>query len=322
MKMRGSETFTALWLTLTYRCTVACQHCLVEAAPYKRELIRPEIARDWLLQAKGYRAGTIREVIFTGGEPFYDAQLLRNLSDFAAMHGLRVTAATNAFWASSLEDADRMMKSLPFVSLLRVSTDQYHQKSIPLDHVRNAVDAARMNGRLVTLEACVDSRRGAAYKALMAELAELANPSEIRVHLAYPIGRALCYSGAFNYIRSPECPDSPCPMGGAPAVFPDGGVFGCIGPVIRIPGSHPLYLGSLREEPLADILERAEGNPVLRAIRVWGPKRLVSLLRQGGFTGVLPESWIQGSPCGVCHSLFSRPEALGALETLHAVRAC
>lgn len=318
----GSESFNSLWLTLTYRCTVACRHCIVDAAPYKRDLISPELARYWLIQTRAYRAGVIREVAFTGGEPFYNVQLLRSLSDFAAMRGFQVTVVTNAFWASSSEDADRIIKSLPAVSLLAVSTDEYHQKSIPIDHVRNAVDAARTNGRLVRIEVCADSRRGAEHQALMAALAELASPSEIRVHLAYPAGRAQCYSGSFHYTRSTTPADSPCPLAGAPAIFPDGRVFGCIGPVIRLPGPHPLLLGNLREEVLSDILERADANPMLRAIRVWGPKRLVSLVSQAGMSEVLPSSWIRGSPCDVCCGIFGSPQALGVLETLHAVRTC
>jgi pyruvate-formate lyase-activating enzyme len=316
-----SETFSSLCLTLTYRCTVACRHCMVEAAPYKKEYVNPDHARDWISQARAYRGGVIDEVTLTGGEPFYDVQMLRNLSDHAAGLGLRVSVMTNAFWAPSFLEADTMMKSLPAVSLLSVSTDEYHLKSIPLEHVRNAAEAARANGRMISLEVCVDSRHDQSRRALMSALSEFAGQSEIHVHLVHPVGRAKCYGGSFHYTYSPDPSDLPCPMSGSASIFPEGNVFGCLGPVVRLPPPHPLMLGSVREEQLSAILDRAERNLLLRAIRVWGPKRLVSMLAQGGFREVLPASYIQGSVCDVCHRLFASEEALSALDSLHAVRA-
>ena len=81
--------------------------------------------------------------------------------------------------------------------------------------------------------------------------------------------------------------------------------------------SHSLVLGNLREEPLAAILDRAESNSVLHAIRVWGPRKLVEKLRESPIAQELPRAYIRGSACDVCYKLFSNPAIAAYLERLN-----
>jgi MoaA/NifB/PqqE/SkfB family radical SAM enzyme len=318
MSRENSPFVRNIGLMMTYRCTVACSHCMVEAAPYKRESMSVESAQEWIRQARGYRSGSIAGLTFTGGEPFYDIQVLRRLSDQAAAHGFMVSAATNAFWAASTNEAEQVLKRLPALSQLIVSTDEYHLKCIPLEHVRNAVEAARKRRMPVSLTVCTDSERTPGFSALMYRLSEFAHRSEIRVSLTSPVGRAKIHCATFHYLMSETPSDSACPMAGSPVIFPDGRVFACMGPVIRLDHHNPLLLGKAFEEPLQTILDRSETNPVLRAVCERGPQRLISLLEEGGFGGILPRQFIQGSACDVCYRLFSSAEAVGALESMQA----
>ena len=63
---------------LTYRCTVACPHCIVKAGPNRKEEMNIEHCLSWLGQARNYRNGHIYGLALTGGEPFYN---LENLYD-------------------------------------------------------------------------------------------------------------------------------------------------------------------------------------------------------------------------------------------------
>ena len=79
---------------------------------------------------------------------------------------------------------------------------------------------------------------------------------------------------------------------------------------------HPLSLGNLYLEPLSEILNRSELNPVLHTVRVWGPHKLVSSLRQHGFDALLPKEYIDNCPCDVCYRLLSDERIVDALEDI------
>ena len=48
-----------LGLMLTFRCTTACPHCVVEAGPHRKEEIALDRALDWIEQAREFRGGHI-----------------------------------------------------------------------------------------------------------------------------------------------------------------------------------------------------------------------------------------------------------------------
>ena len=54
-------------------------------------------------------------------------------------------------------------------------------------------------------------------------------------------------------------------------------------------------------------------NPVLHAIRVWGPYKLVSLLRENGWEALLPKEYIRDCICDVCYKLLSDERIVSAL---------
>ena len=61
--------------------------------------------------------------------------------------------------------------------------------------------------------------------------------------------------------------------------------------------------------PLATILDRAEMNPVLHAIRVWGPSRHGRAAQAGhGYGSLLPTSYIENCICDACYKLLADPQ--------------
>jgi MoaA/NifB/PqqE/SkfB family radical SAM enzyme len=79
---------------LTYKCQVACPHCVVQAGPNRTEVMEEERLRDWISQAAEY-GGRMRSINFTGGEPFYDLRLFRAMCRFTVSKGLFPTSVTN-----------------------------------------------------------------------------------------------------------------------------------------------------------------------------------------------------------------------------------
>jgi MoaA/NifB/PqqE/SkfB family radical SAM enzyme len=303
-------------LMLTYRCTIACPHCIVEAGPHRKEEMRLEDSLAWIEQASTYRDGHIKGLALTGGEPFYNLDDLAQISAHGQALGFIVSVVTNAFWASTKDVALEVLTSLPAIQMISISTDVYHQKSIPFDHIHNAVWAARQLGRLYNIAVCTDNEEDQQHQKIMHDLKAIGEADRIRVSITYPVGRAQSKARHFSYRTACEPTVSACTMASSPVVFPEGKVSACIGPVLTLPPMHPMFLGNLQQETLSEILDRSELNPVLHTIRAWGPHKLVSFLRQHELEALLPKEYICNCLCDVCYKLMSDERIVAALESI------
>ena len=90
----------------------------------------------------------------------------------------------------------------------------------------------------------------------------------------------------------------------------------CIGPLIELTTPHLLLLGDLRRESMGEILERPQSNTILHMIRVGGPYKLVTLIREAGRGGYLPEQYIANSIWQRCYHLLSTPPLVSFLTEL------
>jgi organic radical activating enzyme len=303
-------------LMLTYRCTAACRHCLVEAGPHRKEEMRLDHALAWIEQARMYRDAHIEALALTGGEPFYNVENLAQISAHGRRLGFVVSVVTNAFWASTRDEALRALAQLPAVQALTISTDVYHQEAIPFACVRNAVEAARELKRVYNIAVCTDSEEDPRFQKVIEDLAAIGETESVRVSITLPVGRAQKEVRSSAYSTAPEPTVCACPVASSPVIFPNGDVIGCIGPLLTLPPKHPLFLGNLLREPLSEVLDRAERNPVLHAIRVWGPHKLVSLLKEHGFGAILPAQYICDASCDACYKLLSDERIVAALEEI------
>lgn len=303
-------------LLMTYKCQVQCPHCIIQAGPHRTEEMSLENAYDWIRQIATYRHGFIKVLSLTGGEPFFNIQRLKLMSDFAKEQGLYVSAVTNGYWASTQEKAIRILKSLPSLMMLQISTDKYHQQSIPFERVRNAMLACDACGLPYTISICTENENDPDYLKTIKTVSEFVDPQVIFTAITFKAGRALQMDTAHNYETTPTPPFSSCGAGGAPIVFPNGQIMACIGPIIDLKTPHPLVLGNLNENSLDDILDQAESNVVLHAIRIWGPKFLINLVREAGLESELPEIFIKGSVCHACYELMANPRIVDFLMDL------
>ncbi len=304
-------------LMQTFKCTIACQHCIMEAGPHRNEEMDYEDSIEWLDQARRYRNGYIQGLALTGGEPFYNLDLLQRVSNYGRESGFTVSAVTNASWATSKDRALSVLKSLPSVRLLCISADQFHQKFIPFDYIRNAANAADQCKMIYSFAVCTPNFHDPQYVKIMDDLAEITGGErKVRISLTFPVGRAEVRSKSFDYEITTEPPAGACQMACSPVIFPDGKVMGCIGPVLKLDTDHPLVLGNLRENSLAEILDRAESNTFLHAIRIWGPHKILSLLKERYSDLSLPAEFIANCNCDVCYRLFKDEKILELLDQI------
>ncbi len=301
---------------MTHQCQVACPHCIIKAGPHRRGKIRLADARKWIDQVAAYRSGYIKALALTGGEPFFDMALLRQISAHGAEKGLIVSAVTNAFWAVTRQEAVAVLRSVPDIRMLAFSTDVYHQRSIPFERVKNAIMAARDLEIPYNIAVCTEDTDDPEYKQILAALETVTPPETIATAITFRAGRALEGIAELKYRMTPTPPVSACAAGGSPIIFPSGRVVACIGPVIDLPTKHPLLLGNLRDSPLETILDGAERNSILHAIRVWGPRKLIALASEAGLGQYLPKEYVEGSMCQACYSLMASRRIRRFLHTL------
>ena len=305
-------------LIMTYKCQVTCPHCILEAGPHRTEELKLQDAFDWIKQIADYRNGYIKVLSLTGGEPFYNLHTLEKIAKFGEACGLIVSAVTNAYWAKTPEKAVRILKRLSAIKMLAISTDVHHQESIPFENVKNAVYAAEACGIPYHIAVCTENENDEGYRGVLEELREIVEDEAIKTAITFPAGRALKEIDVLKYQTTAEPPISACSAGSSPIIFPDGRVIACIGPVIDLRSTHPLLLGDLRRSSLQEIFDSAELNPILHTIRIWGPKKLISMIEKGGLGRYLPERYIKNSVCNACYSLMSNDTIVRFLKEIAA----
>ena len=167
-----------LWFATGTLCNLACAHCYIESSPTNDALIylAPEHASRFLDEIAGR---DVREIGFTGGEPFMNPGIIAMLTD-ALERGHEALVLTNAMQPMRRHEVDLLLLRERFGDqlTLRVSIDHHTQEvheaergpgswSLMLDGLRwlsaNGFSIAAA-GRHLAGESDADTR--AAYSAL------------------------------------------------------------------------------------------------------------------------------------------------------------
>ena len=295
---------SSIGLSITSKCPITCKHCIVEAGPHRKEEMSITDAFKWIQQIADYNEGYIKSIVFTGGEPFYNMEQLKQLLNFTVSHGLVPAVATNAYWATSIQDALETLEKLPEIKMLIISTDIYHQQFIPLNYVKNAIITCNQLGIPYNLATCIENENDIPNINIIKKLEDLVDKKLISTSTLLPAGRAL-KTISNKFPKNDKHTESVCVGADSPTIFPDGKVIGCMAIVMDLPKGHPLLLGNLKEKPLDEILENAEMNTILHILRLWGSKKLIKLLDRSSLTENLPKKYNKCGYCELCYALIS-----------------
>ena len=136
MKLSG------IHLILTFDCNFECDHCFVWGGSGRRETMTLDTVRKIIEQTNNL--GSVDWVYFEGGEPFLYYSTLVKSVQMAAAAGFRVGVVTNAYWATSEEDALECLKPMAGqIEDLAVSSDRFHydeEWSKQAQHAQAAAD--------------------------------------------------------------------------------------------------------------------------------------------------------------------------------------
>ncbi len=135
-----------LHLLLTYQCTFECDHCFVWGSPFQAGTMTLAQVREVFRQ--GEALGGIEGICLEGGEPSMYYPTFVEAARLARGRGWWVEVVTNAYWATSREDALLFLRPLADLPLrcLYVSEDAYHGSGEDFSPARIAAEAARELG--------------------------------------------------------------------------------------------------------------------------------------------------------------------------------
>ena len=310
-------------MVLTEVCHVGCQHCGYRGSPRDREMTAAE-AVDWIDQILGYG---VPEIIFTGGEPFERLDLLEPGVRRVDELGARSSVFTSSFWATSFSEARAVLSRLRGLTTLYPSTDIYHQRQVPLQHVRNAIDAAIDLGvRNISLN--ITYARDEDRQMIASQYSDYGDRIHIYADRVIPLANeqaSIRLLTGQDPLRAlvPEKYAVRCWLG-TPLVNPNGDVASCH---IGKAGSRrdlrdlPYFIGNLREQSFGDMMNRSESRIDYQFLRTHGPRGVAQMaVASPELMRHLPRREFT-TECDMCWSVLESPEGTHALQLYSAAKA-
>jgi MoaA/NifB/PqqE/SkfB family radical SAM enzyme len=128
---------------MTYQGNFECDHCFVNSCPETKGVMRISDIPHILEEAKS--TGTIGWIYFEGGEPFLYYQTMLWGMRAARDDGFKRGIVTNAYWATSKEDAKEWLTPIAEtdISDFSISDDVYHYDASEENLAQHAYEAAR-----------------------------------------------------------------------------------------------------------------------------------------------------------------------------------
>ncbi|WP_444846658.1 radical SAM protein [Duganella caerulea] len=311
-----------LSLLMTLQCTAECKHCGTLSSPRVKGRLAADVARDLIRQAK---ALDYDSVVFTGGEPTLYGKELFELIEFADSLSLPTRIVTNGHWAKNLEAAREQTHRFKQAGLKEInfSTGDEHVKFVDINQIIWGIKAALMAGMPVAVMIEVVSGNSVTKSSLLAEplLCQLISTAELELITFsespwmpldekqlehYPEGLA---TNAANISRRLGC-DS---VINTTTVLADGKIMACCGLGTRtIP---ELEIGSVFEDTLATVRQRAESDFLKRWIRNEGPERILQWAATKD-SGIKWEDQY-AHRCQACKRLYTDPAVRAAIRAHH-----
>jgi len=139
-------SLTSIHFLISYGCSSECAHCFAWGSPSRQSGMTAEQVDGFLDQI--LTLGTVTSVCAEGGEPFTRYPVLLHFLRRATALGLSASALTNAFWATSGQEAECRVKELLAAGLgsLGVSTDEWHRTCVPVEQVDRLLEVCAAAG--------------------------------------------------------------------------------------------------------------------------------------------------------------------------------
>jgi hypothetical protein len=211
------------------------------------------------------RIGTIEWIYFEGGEPFLYYPLLIESIKEAKRHGYKTGVVTNAYFATSEEDAIKWLTPLSKMKVrdLSISNDSFHSENPESSYARIALKAARKLGIKVSSIAIEEISVGPNNKLREKGKPVVGGGVMFRGRAADKLSKDL---PRVNWKEFTECPYEDLVSPERVHVDEFGNVHLCQG----------ISMGNMWEIPLSNLVKNysVESHPICKFLSSGGPKRL------------------------------------------------
>ncbi|HEY5724057.1 MAG TPA: radical SAM protein [Allosphingosinicella sp.] len=298
-----------LGILLTGKCNLVCRHCCNESHPKNQSVVQIQEIRRLIDEAKSIRS--IREIGFSGGEPFLFESLLLDAVAYARESGFGSSITTNGYWGRSSR-GPRLLAALKNQGLsgLAISTSVFHREFVDIGTVAAAAEAG-LAARLDVVINVVESA-DLNEEVVRAELGKLADRLRFVVMPLLPTGRAASEIASDQYQSAFSRPLGNCARHFRKlAVDVAGNVYPCCSPGGFTPA---LRIGGIDDKSLAEIVRDRGINPLISILDSVGPAFFLPFVRAAGADADLPDSFVD--QCHLCHAMLSSPAAAAVVTEM------
>jgi organic radical activating enzyme len=152
---RGHTMLKGIHFLLTYMCNLECDHCFLCCGPHSQGTFTLEQLRQVIDDAAKIKS--LEWTYFEGGEPFLFFPLMNEGLRLAKNKGFKTGVVTNAYFATSVGDAELWFSPLCAfeISDLSISDDAFHSSDRQDSPAKRAIAAAKRLGMPVD-SICID----------------------------------------------------------------------------------------------------------------------------------------------------------------------
>jgi organic radical activating enzyme len=320
------RSISIITLLLTYQCPAQCDHCVFESSPHNTATIDPAVARTLIEAAARQKPPPV--LGFSGGEPFLQLRMLRELTSFASGLGMASEVVSSSAWAKDEAYAAAVLKDLASRGLQSycTSVDRFHTPFVEGRKMRTALLAARAAGMHVIVNTQVDALaaklNGGDVEQYLSRVLDLPSDElrefQINALITTPVGRGRHTDIGYHY------PDKNfregCPMATEVVTLsPHGLLYPCCGMVVgEQPESADLFiqddLAQRSVDEVEAMLDALKGDLFFRLLQYVGPYNILAevLRRNPHLRG---RSRYTGA-CDVCLEFTSNPGIAQATRAL------
>lgn len=307
-----TRTPSTLTLVTTLRCTASCKECCFECNPSRKQRMSLDEMKRYCQEAI-QSFPSIKLIVFTGGECFLLGKDLYEMVSYVHSYGLKSRIISNAFWANSYDAAYNCLKKLKDCGLTEInySTGDDHQEYIPIQNIKNAVNAS-LNLEIIT---CVniETRNDRNFG-----VADFISDDDIKKQLSINRGQFRVIAGMWMPFTEEALKQLPHKDKGTYTIqcgrcenlfesvniMPDGKMIACCGLASKY--MKYLHLGSMCSGKVKLLYDKQFNDFLKLWLFVDGPYKILEFIERKKTE--VPELKYDSHMCFYCACLFSNPD--------------
>lgn len=289
--------YNTIGIQLTDRCNCFCKMCIANCSGKNKNKLSEQDIDSIIFQASGMR--DIKQIVFSGGDPFIYFDLLLYGLDCAYKAGLSSACFTNAYWCTDREKTEAIVRRLAksHLGTLQISIDSEHNRFISIENYKNLLAVLKKTSIRVSIHAGMSAE--SYTENLLKSLKPYLIGYSVVIFPFLPFGRAQslkeCYFG-----RVENKYDTRCPYDSVLAIRADGSVYGCDMCFVE-----SRTMGNIHAESILNIIKRIRRDEYYKKIV---QKGLTEIMMEAEEKAGMQIPDRLTSPCEFCNNYWQLQE--------------